>query len=206
VVSPTQADYFAKFMPRERIETVLLGVDTDYFVPNHAPKREDVFRCLSGGIWMRDYESLLRTAELVRKNPAIEFHIVSRRFPIPGNLENVFFHENISDAALLELYQTSHTLLLPFKDATANTFLMEGAACGLPVISSQLESIRCYFPGDSSFLINDYDPYRFAECFTALAADRNELARRSALARSRALELSWRTIAGEYQRIYHDLL
>ncbi len=206
VVSPTQADYFAGFMPRERIETVLLGVDTEYFVPGNEPKHQKMFRCLSGGIWMRDYDSLLKTAEIMKHNPAIEFHIVSKRFAIPEGLNNIFFHENISDEELLKLYQTCHTLLLPFKDATANTFLMEGAACGLPVISTQLESIQNYFPGDTSFLVKDNDPRHFAEYLEALASDRKELARRSEIARARALELSWHNIAGEYKKIYQDFL
>ena len=206
VVSPTQANFFAGTLPDDRIKVVHLGVDTDHFVPNGAPKRTDVFRCLSGGIWMRDYDSLLETARLLKEYSNIEFHIVSRRFDIPADLDNIFFHENISDAALLDLYQTCHTLFLPFKDATANTFLMEGAACGLPVISSRLESIASYFPAGTSYLIKDNNPREFADCVLALEQNPAELAQRSASARNRALELSWRNIAEEYKKIYKAIV
>ncbi len=206
VVSPTQADYFSGHLPPERIKTVHLGVDTDYFVPTGKPKHQETFRCLSGGIWMRDYDSLIKTARLLKEYSTIEFHIVSKKFQIPADLDNIFFHEDISDAALLDLYQTCHTLFLPFKDATANTFLMEGAACGLPVISSRLDSIRSYFPGDSSFLIKDNRPREFADCILALANNRSELQKRSKISRNRALELSWHTIAEEYKKIYHAIV
>lgn len=206
VVSPTQANYFTGILPPERIKIVPLGVDTDYFVPNGKPKPHETFRCLSGGIWMRDYDSLLETARRLKEHSNIEFHIVSKKFDIPADLNNIFFHENISDSALLELYQTCHTLFLPFKDATANTFLMEGAACGLPVISSQLESIASYFPGDSSFLIKDNNAKEFADCILSLERDRKQLSIRSETARNRALELSWHNIAEEYKKIYKAIV
>lgn len=205
VVSPVQAEYFEQYVPRERISTILLGVDTAHFTPVPGKKNSGTFKCLAGGIWLRDYESLVKTAEILADRPGVEFHIVSSRF---GELEtpgNVFFHEGISDEALLELYRSCHVLFMPFKDATANTFLLEGAACGLPVVSSDLPSVRTYFPGEEAILIRDNTPEAFAETLVDLYENRQKLSRMSVRARERAQELSWENITKEYERMYMDL-
>ncbi len=201
-VSPVQADYLAGFIPAERIKTILLGVDTDHFKPDHAPKEGGKFKCLAGGVWLRDYESLIDTARLLQDHKEIEFHVVAPRLDIPAGLDNIVLHRNIPDAALYRLYQTSHILFMPLKDATANTFLMEGAACGLPVLSTDLESIRVYFPGDEAILIRDNAPQDFAEALIGLSENYRQLGEMAESARRRMVELSWDKISKEYESLY----
>jgi glycosyltransferase involved in cell wall biosynthesis len=208
VVSPVQAEYFARYLPRDRVHTILLGVDTQHFQPlpgNPARKKSKKFRCLSGGFWLRDYQAIFKTAKLLRDTAGIEFHLVVAGLDPPPDAQNIIFHENIPDAELLDLYQTCDVLFLPMRDATANTFLLEGSACGLPVVSTDLPSIKTYFPGQEAILVKDNDPAAFARVITDLYNNPSRLSRMSKLARKRAMELSWNNICKEYERLYLTL-
>ncbi len=228
VVSPTQAEFFEQFLPPQRIRTILLGVDTGHFKPNSLrrvrtflKKGSDTsknfcsaasrqagqkkFLCLGGGVWLRDYEAIFKTAALLQKEPQIEFHLVAPEKIEHPALGNIFFHENITDAELLELYRSCDILFLPMQDATANTFLLEGCACGLPVVSSGLESIRAYFPGPEAVLVKDNDPALFVETILRLKNNPPELAEMSFHARQRALALSWESIVKEYEDLYMNI-
>ena len=204
-VAPQQADFFAQFVPAERISTILLGVDTEYFKPVVGKKETGKFICLSGGVWLRDYEAVFETARLLKDVPEIEFHIVSKAIRKPENMNNIVLHHNISDNTLMDLYQNSHILFMPMKNATANTFLLEGCACGLPIVSTFLPSIKVYFPGDEAVLIKDNDPRAFVNVLTGLYHDHKKLALMSQWARQRALQLSWDIIVKEYEQLYMRL-
>lgn len=204
-VAPEQAGFFARFIPAERISTILLGVDTEHFKPLLTKKDTGKFRCLAGGVWLRDYEAVFKTAGLLEDTPEIEFHIVSPTIECPGSLKNVIFHKSIPDAALMDLYQNSHVLFMPMKDATANTFLLEGCACGLPIVSSDLPSIKVYFPGEEAILVKDNDPHVFARALTDLHHDPDKRSRMAHCARQRALQLSWERIIKEYEKLYLKL-
>jgi glycosyltransferase involved in cell wall biosynthesis len=157
-------------------------------------------------VWLRDYEALLRTARLLAGVPGLEFHLVAPEFPLHAGAGNVFFHAGIGDAELLELYRSCQVLFLPLRDATANTFLMEGAACGLPIVSSDLPALRAYFPGEEAILVKGNDPQAFAAALTRLRDEPGRVARMSTCARRRALQLSWERIAPEYEQLYDRVL
>jgi len=204
-VAPAPGDYFARSMPAERVATILVGVDTGHFTPGSARRAQGKFRCLSGGGWLRDYGAVWRTAELLAGVPEIEFHVVGPSVAPPAALTNVIVHRGIPDAALLDLYQNCHALFLPLQDATANTFLLEGSACGLPIVSSELPSLRAYFPGEEAILVKDNDPAVFAHVLRELQRDSGRRRHMSACARQRALQLSWERIVPEYERLFRAL-
>ena len=205
VVAPAQADFIRALVPEVKIETTLLGVDTEYFAPLVNRPAAEKFRCLSGGVWLRDYDAVYRTAELLADRPQIEFHIVAPRGESRATLPNIFYHEDIPDDELLRLYQGCDILFLPLKDATANTFLLEGCACGLPVLSSDLPSLRVYFPGEEAVLVKDNQPDEFARVIKDLSADAQRLRVMSSKARERAETLSWNRIVRHYENLYEAL-
>lgn len=206
VVSPDQADFFKQFMPPEKVKTILLGVDTRYYVPDPEKRQPGAFKCLSGGVWLRDYPALYQTAARLIDHPDIEFHIVAPRAANAPALPNLRYHTNIPDAELLDLYQTCDLLFLPLQSATANTFLLEGCACGLPLLTSDLPSTPAYFPGPEARPVMDNDPAEFARLILEI---KDKPARRSLMAqnaRRRAKELSWQRIVKEYEKTYDLLL
>jgi glycosyltransferase involved in cell wall biosynthesis len=141
----------------------------------------------------------------------IEFHVVISKRTGPGltgleDLTNVtLYRDHLDDAEFLEQYQQSDILFLPLLQCTANNALLEGIACGLPVVSTCLPSMKAYLPGKEAILIKDNDPKQFVDAILHLVrnpTDRRNMAR---AARKRAEELNWRNIAPQYEAIYSKL-
>jgi glycosyltransferase involved in cell wall biosynthesis len=206
VVAPDQYAYFAARVPAERVRLVLHGVDVDYFRPADEPERDGVFRCITVGHYLRDIQAVRRVAAALHRERDIEFHIVSSAAAELAGLPNVRTYRGIDDAALLALYQRSDVLFLPLLGSTANNALLEGIACGLPVVSTQLESVRHYVPGGVAILIDGNDPTQLADAIVRLARNPDERATMGRLARERAETLSWRCIAPHYERMYTELM
>ncbi len=204
-VSPEQAEFLNDWAPGVRTRTILLGVDTEYFTPGDTACGERPFNCLSGGIWMRDYAALDATARRLIHVPQLKFHVVSPPPEYEPGSTNIFIHRDLPDAELLRLYRSSNLLFLPLKDATANTFLLEGAACGLPVLSTDRPSIRAYFPGNEAILVRENDPGAFAEAIRRLYDHKEAREAMSRAARRRALELDWSRMAQSHASLYREL-
>ncbi len=206
VVSPEQVPFFQEVLPPDRVNFIPHGINTEYFQPPVDRDEPLRFRCITVGHWLRDYDALRKVATLLGTRQEIEFHVVSPRVAGLDELPNVTMHSNLSDASLRLLYQTSDVLVLPLLASTANNALMEGIACGLPVISTDLSSVRAYVPGREAILIRDNDPGEIADALLYLiknSAVRLEMGRH---ARARAEELSWKRVVLEYERLYQELL
>ena len=205
VVSPEQVSYFKNLTDPDRVQLILHGIDIDYFKPKQLTKRSSRCRCLTVGKYLRDFYTLRQVAQMLEHRHDIEFHVVSSEATEVEGLSNVTIHQGIDDAKLLDLYQQSDILFLPLIQSTANNALLEGMACGLPIISTELTSVRAYVTGKESILIEDNSPKLFAEAILRLANDEVERQRMSKEARRRATELSWQDIASAYQTIYLQL-
>lgn len=206
VVSPDQADYFAQYVAKEKIRTILHGIATDHFRPTQNEASTDRLRCIAGGVWLRDYKALFETARLLLEDQGIEFHLISSSLEKPEGLSNVFIHKNIPDEKYAQLFQESDVLFMPLEAATANNVILEGIASGLPVISSDLPSVKAYLPGDEALLVKDNDPQVFAHSLRDLLQNPEKRLRMSKQARRRAEELSWPNIATQYEAFYTEIL
>jgi glycosyltransferase involved in cell wall biosynthesis len=185
-VSPTQVPFLREFLPAERVATVLLGVDTTFFRPADSRPLNGRFRCLTAGHWLRDWPVLRAIAGLLAAHQDIECHIVTDRETGLEGLSNVCFHRNVDDGSLLRLYQHADVLVLPLIDATANNSLVEGLACGLPIIATRLPSIMAYTGDQSALLIADNDPQEFVQAVLELREDAARRRTMSLAARARA--------------------
>ena len=138
VLSPEQVSYFEQYLPADKVSMILHGVDTDFFCPANQSEAPRGFRCLSVGSWLRDYDAVLEVAHRLSSVPDFEFQIVSSAVTdheIPGN---VSVQSGIDDDALRAMYQQADVLFLPVTSATANNAVLEGIACGLPVVTTDL--------------------------------------------------------------------
>ena len=206
VLCPEQQTYFEQYLPKHKISLIPHGIDVDYFQPTTQPKQGNKFKCLTVGSWLRDYDTVLAVARKLRAYSDIEFHLVSSQVKLTGEDNNICIHQNIDDGALLSLYQQSNLLFLPLLGATANNALLEGIACGLPVVSTQLPSIETYVPGQEAILIKENNPEILAETLLNLSRQPERCQQMSELARQRAKELSWTKIARQYETLYSRLL
>jgi glycosyltransferase involved in cell wall biosynthesis len=114
----------------------------------------------------------------------------------------VFHHRSVDDATLLALYQRADALLLPLIGSTANNSLLEGAACGLPAITTDLPAVRAYLPGAQGLFSAPGDHAALADAVLLLQRDADLRAAQSRAARARAEQLAWPLVARHVQRVY----
>jgi glycosyltransferase involved in cell wall biosynthesis len=206
VVAPAQVEFFEQFLPRERVQVILHGVDTTFFRPSARRSRGTDFLCLTVGHYLRDFIAVRRVAELLAGERDVRFHIVTGFETGLEDLPNVTVHRGLSDHALLWLYQTADVLFLPLLDCTANNALLEGLASGLPVVTTDLASVRAYAPGGEVICVRENNPDELAEAIRQLRRCPALRERMAQAARGRAEQLSWAEIARAYERLYSDAL
>jgi glycosyltransferase involved in cell wall biosynthesis len=204
VMSDSQRPYFTNLIPRERVSVVHHGVDTTYFTPLQTPRDPGPFRCLTTGSYLRDWKLLRTVAEALAARNDIQFHVVSGESPDFEGVPNVVVRRAIDDSALRRYYQSSDLLVLPLRDATANNALLEGMACGLPVVASDLPAVREYAPSHAAALV----PHQAEPFAAAIAQLMDDDARRATMAqnaRVRAEALAWPLMARHYVNLYKNL-
>jgi glycosyltransferase involved in cell wall biosynthesis len=205
LMSSEQKEFFSNDVDEKKISVILHGIDTDYYQPDYTKRSGNKFKCVTVGHWLRDYDALEMVAASLVDRDFIEFHIVSN-VKLKHDLRNIVIHKNISDRELLDLYQQANLLFMPFKDATANNAILEGMACGLPILTTDLIATREYTKDVGAFYVKNNNIEDFRKCLIALASDTdrsNQLGERS---RRRALELSWPTITRRYESLYRGLV
>lgn len=204
VVAPSQEGYFRQFLPPDRVCTILSGVDSDFFHPTGRTLARATFRCITVGQWLRDWNTLRAAVQLTRRS-AIEFHVVTGGTTGLEDLPNVTFHRGVTDDRLRDLYSQSDALLLPLEDATANNALLEGMACGLPVISTDIDAVRAYVTPDAAILVPRGDAGALADAILALWRDPASREVMGRAARRRAESLSWHNVAPRFEACYAAL-
>jgi glycosyltransferase involved in cell wall biosynthesis len=206
VVSPEQIPFFKEFIAPDKIQLILHGVDVNYFKPANLAKEAGTFKCITVGYYLRDFKVLQEVAGYLGRHRSIEFHVVSLQEHAVAALPNVTVYRGVDDARLLTLYQQSDILFLPLLQSTANNALLEGIACGLPVVSTCLPSVKAYLPGKEAILIKDNDPKQFVDVILHLANNPSDCRIMGQKARKRAEELDWWAIAPQYEMLYSDLM
>lgn len=210
VLSTAAVDFFGDLVGRDRVFYIPRGVDTEWFTPRPAQERpRDRFDVLCIGSHLRDFECLAGAAGLLgRTDPRIRFKVVTfpRHHHHFAGLDNVELLANISDAELLELYRSCHTLALPLLDATANNVIVEALACGLPVISTDLVGVRDYVTPECALLTPKGDAAALVQAVRALSAAPERRAAMAEAARRRALEFRLEAIAGQLRELYGQVM
>ena len=204
LVSPSQRGFFERLLPPERIHVLLHGVDADFFHPAKAarPIEPERLRCITVGNWLRDWQIV---HEVAARMPEMDFDIVTGRKTGLEALANVRIHKGLDDETLAALYRQADVLFLPLLDATANNALLEGMASGLPVLVTDLSSVRAYLPDGEAILVPPGGPEGFV---AALERLRNAPGERAALgthARTRAKALAWPRHIAAYEDLYRAM-
>lgn len=198
LVSPSQLPFFREYVPEDRLHVILHGVDIEFFCPRDSRRDTSVFRCVTVGHWLRDWNILGQIASAL---PEVRFDLVTGADTGLSRFGNVHTHRGIGDEALAELYRNTDVLLLPLTDSTANNALLEGMASGLPVVATDLPALRAYLP-EGGVLVPDNSVERFIEALQLLRHDipaRRAMGRR---ARARAEKLAWPRVVREYEELY----
>jgi len=182
------------------------GVDLNFFVPPYIPRPTDGFRILFVGDWLRDFDTLTASMEIIWKAyPLVQLDCV---IPRKGRQSlallrlardsRVQWHAGVSPEKLRELYQRATLLFLPLIDAVANTAIVESLACGLPIVTSRVVGVGDYLPDGYAILCNPGDAMDHADAVIARLADARIAILAGNAGRAFAEEkLNWKAITAE---------
>ncbi len=208
VMSRSQMPFFQSELGEDRVFFVPHGVDTGYFRPAPTERSAEDLQFLTVGHHLRDFEVLAEVATVVgREFPKVKFVVIAwpdRVGPVQG-MENVICKSGVSDEELLNEYLTSDALLLPLRDATANNSLLEGMACGLPVLSTDLQGV-CDYTDEANRILHPHGDARpMVDAVMAICRGELDLQTMSEASRRKALELDWKEIARMTRGVYDCL-
>jgi glycosyltransferase involved in cell wall biosynthesis len=202
LVSPSQRGFFERHLPPERVHVLLHGVDADFFRPAAPPDGTGSLRCITVGNWLRDWQIV---GEVASRMPEMGFDLVTGRTTGLEVLANVRIHKGLDDDALAALYRRADILFLPLLEATANNALIEGMASGLPVLATDLSSVRAYLPDGGAILVPPGSADGFVAALERLRDAKKERARLGAAARARAEALAWPSHIAAYEAFYREI-
>ena len=209
VVGSSQLDFFRGLTGRDNVYLVPHGIDTGFFTPPERKDWDGPLRCIVVGWWLRDVDAIKKVIATFGELQArkIEFHIVAFDWCLKHyeGLKNVHLHCSIPDERLREMYRNAHLLLLPLNDCTANNAVLESMACGLPVFTSEVGSIRDYVDDSCGRLVPLHDADALVDALIQADEDRDLLRRMGAAARAKAEQFSWPRVAEQMLGIYRQI-
>ena len=208
-------EWFSRIMGPDRVHFVGYGVDTEFFRPaENTHDNGEEKRILFAGHWLRNTQMLARViAKVVACQLPVSFDLLVpvQWRNVPGLTElahspHVRWHANLNDVELRNLYQRSYLLLLPLNDGGANTALVEGLACGLPVVTTDRGGTRSYGAGSLYPVVANDDDDAMLELIAAYVRDPNWRQEVSARCRRFAEEkLAWEFAAMRHVELYQRL-
>jgi glycosyltransferase involved in cell wall biosynthesis len=211
VVGRNQIPFFEPHIKSSKIFFVPHGVDTHTFTP---PAEEPSARanqgiCLFVGIHRRDFEMLREVIKLVHaQDKEIRFVIVTSESDqqMFREFENTQLLSRVPEPELVQLYQTADVLLQPLEDSTANNAILEGLACGLPVVATDIGAVRDYLSEDCGLLVPPYQAARMAEAVLCLVHDTSLRNRMALKARAHAVPFDWSSVTEMTRQVYERVM
>lgn len=204
LMSEHQKPFFrAAGVPQHKLHVILHGVDCEFFRPGIELPNQP-FTVIFVGNTRRDFECLYRVTHQLESEPQIRVRLICKKEhqePF-SQLSNVELYHGVSEDELLRLYQTSHVLLMPLLDCTANNAVLEAMACGLPVVASDVGGIRGYVDSTCSVLTPPGDAEAMATALVHLKHDHGQMLKLSQQARRRSTDLSWERQAEKVVSLY----
>lgn len=208
-VSADLAQSLADLFGSSRVSYVPHGIDTDIFIPSGQESRAPgPLRLLTVGHHMRDLALIHQVADACHFNGwPVEFTYVGPK-PTWSNFtgcRNVQVATGLSEEELIKEYHQCDAVLLPVTGATANNALLEGVACGKPVISTRTGGIPDYLDEKSGWMISPDAADELTTLVHQLSADPMLCRTKEAAARQHAMQFSWPNVAAQFNNVYQRL-
>jgi glycosyltransferase involved in cell wall biosynthesis len=195
-----------------------VGVDTDWFQP--APEPEGVPRIVFPARMLRDkgVGTLIEAARLLKARVEVEIILVGQ--PDAGNPTSIdestiklWENEKLIEYKgwqnnMLEIFQNSHIVTLPSLYEGVPTALLEAAACGKPIVASDIPGCRIVVHhGVNGLLVPTNDARALADALETLVKDKDLRHQMGAASRSLAeTEFTDKLINKKTYQVYLDLL
>jgi glycosyltransferase involved in cell wall biosynthesis len=203
-LAESQREYFARFLPPERIFVVPHGVDTEFFSPDVRRTTDRV--CVTAGAHMRDFTTLAKAIRLVwDKDPTVRFVAISTDIgnkSAPLEVDGVEFRAGLSDQELLQAYRSATLAVYSFEWAVANNSVLESMACGLPIVATDVGGVREYVGDAAGILCPPRDPSALAAAMLRILEQSDVAIEMGRAARRRALGYDYRSVARQLSQVY----
>jgi len=206
-LGPRAARHLGGLIGAERVSLGALAVDVAAWRPDPSA-RSAVPTCCFVGSWFRDFELLREVIALVGKaEPRVRFEIVTspEHAAALDALPRVRARAGVPEAELRSVYQRSWAHVMPLLDSVANNALLEGMACGLPTVLTDVGDAPSYTGPDAAVLVPPREPAAMTDAVLELLNDataRDELGRK---ARERAESLDLDAGARRHAEIYRQV-
>lgn len=206
LLSESQREFYEPLVGRENIYVVHYGIDLDRFpILNQS---RDPKRIVAVGNWLRDFPTFIKALELIeRADPSIICDVVtlqSNRHYF-NNLRNIEFHSGISHDKLLSIYGRAALSVLTYTNAAASGALLESLACALPIVATDLPSIREYTDPKGCEYVRPFDSVHLAETILALLKNTQKLAAMGVHNKEHAQRYSWDNVAKKTMIVYNAI-
>lgn len=202
-VGQNQVEFLKEKIRSDAVEFIPHGVDTKFFTPGE--EMWEPYTCLFVGQHLRDFQTLNESFSIIQKQiPQVRLRAILKKeyaHLLPQS-ERVEVLSGISDEAFRALYRRSALLLLPLNNVTACNSILEALACGVPVVSTDLEGNRGYLNKDSSILVSPKTAAGMAEAAIHLMQDETTNLRLRAGARRQSLNFSWEKVASSIEEYF----
>ena len=209
LMSPHQREFFLGCgVPAERLHVIPHGIDIEHFQPSGVRREASPLEILSVGQYRRNLPLLERLIAALETDERFRFTLVTRPHlrEIFGRYRNVRFLSGLSNEALLRTYQESDLLVITAEDATANNALVEGMACGLPVVCERVGGLPEYAPAGCAIHTEPNSLEALVAALVGLAEDPARRMAMSAAARARAEALAWEHSVEQLLEVYRGVV
>ncbi|UKM63653.1 glycosyltransferase family 4 protein [Flavobacteriaceae bacterium GSB9] len=205
-VGHNQVAFIKEWLGLEQVNYIPHGIDTGYFVPNISKKAPNP-TLLFVGQHLRDFDlfntAISKVLELCPTAEAIA--IVAKPFVMKIKQHpKIQVYSEVPDKQLRDFYQRATVLFLPLKDATACNAVLEGMACGLPVVTSNVGSVPEYLSGTGNVLC-DNSVESFVEALVALLKDEEKLTRLGKASREKVMCYDWQRVVKQIGDFYKSM-
>jgi glycosyltransferase involved in cell wall biosynthesis len=214
VLASTSRSYWEQFTDKDKVLFIPHGVDTTFFCPSETKMKmssnDGHLRVVFSGQWLRDFETMRAVVAITDDlDLPVRFEMIVPRFSRGTDAcyqiamsPRVRWHSDLTDECLRDVYRQSDLLLLTLRDSTANNALLEGMACGLSAIVTDVGGVRDYARKEFADFVRPRDALGIVEIIQSYVGQGETLVRRGAAARAHVdKDLSWRKIAGEYIKL-----
>ncbi|MCH8998788.1 MAG: glycosyltransferase family 4 protein, partial [Proteobacteria bacterium] len=195
------------------------GVDTKAFAPEPEPGGTPIAVMVSRMLWDKGVGELVEAARILKERKApVEVVLVGP--PDPENPASIS-EQQLRDweasgevawwgerSDIAQIWAKSHIAVLPSHREGLPKSLLEAAACGRPMVATEVSGCReVVRPGETGLLVPPHDPKRLADALERLAAE-PELRRRMGSAARELVEreLSQEVVVEQTMALYRELL
>jgi glycosyltransferase involved in cell wall biosynthesis len=205
-VSEVQAVELDGFGLAKPIYAIPHGVWTNAFRSTSAPSGQQRKDVLLVGSFLRDWEGAKRVVEKLAQAGVRSIALgAGARANLVGNDSPIEVPPRVSEAELVEMYERSAAVFLPFLEATASNALLEAMAAGCPVVCPRLPSLVEEYLGDDS---DSFEAGRYDIAAARLLHYVRSPSARDAKSReliARADKFDWSRIKQRYAAAYQEV-